>query len=116
MFPSEIIQIETILMWGNNDNVDINKGVAVITEKVKIISIEITKTIVTQRPKLFRLNTGKYGPEKTSCLDTFHTVEVNDRQNPWWQKFSFLIMNKLIMRSTMSCQSWPQFRICYHLG
>ena len=82
MFTSEIIQIETILMSGNNDNVDINNGVVVITEKVKIISIEITKTIVTQRPKLFRLNTGKYGPEKTSCLDTFHTVEVNDRQNP----------------------------------
>ena len=115
MFTSEIIQIETILMWGNNDNVDINNGVVVITEKVKIISIEITKTIVTQRPKLFRLNTGKYGPEKTSCLDTFHTVEVNDRQNLWWQKFSFLIMNKLIMRSTMSCQKWPHFRICYHL-
>ena len=26
---------------------------------------------------VFGLNTGKYGPEKTSYLDTFHAVSVN---------------------------------------
>ena len=27
-------------------------------------------------PVLFELNTGKYGPEKTPYLDTFHAVQI----------------------------------------
>ena len=26
---------------------------------------------------VFRLNTGKYGPEKTPCLDTFHAMKIS---------------------------------------
>ena len=28
---------------------------------------------------VFGLNTGKYGPENTPCLDTFHAVKVSKR-------------------------------------
>ena len=30
---------------------------------------------------VFGLNTGKYGPEKTPYLDTFHAVELNKTTN-----------------------------------
>ena len=39
-------------MSNNNDNVDINNGVVVITEEVELISTEMTNRTVTQRSKL----------------------------------------------------------------
>ena len=53
MSISEIVQIQIILVINNDYHVDINNGAVVITGKLKImISIEVTRTIATQRPKL----------------------------------------------------------------
>ena len=53
MSISEIVQIQIVLVINNDYHVDINNGAVVITGKLKImISIEVTRTIATQRPKL----------------------------------------------------------------
>ena len=50
MSISEIVQIQIILVINNDYHVDINNGAVVITGKLKImISIEVTRTIATQR-------------------------------------------------------------------
>ena len=40
--------------------------------------VKESKYVVFSRPyfPVFRLNTGKYGPERIPCLDTFHTLRV----------------------------------------
>ena len=49
----EIVQTQIVLIINNDYHVDVKNGAVVITEKLKImISIEVTKTIATQRPKL----------------------------------------------------------------
>ena len=42
---------------------------------------------------LFRMNTGKYGPEKTSYLDTFHAGNVFQKSTDEGRR---LILEKLI--------------------
>ena len=37
---------------------------------------------------VFELNTEKYGPEKTPCLDTFHAVYSKTRHNKYSEHWS----------------------------
>ena len=58
---------------------------------------------------VFALNTGKYGPEKTSCLGTFHAVSVNSSDSG---KCNFMFFSLFLKSFKLHIFSIPPIWFC----